>query len=138
MDKNKYINSTKEVINNVLELNKLLSDQNCKYGIEKLIEYADGLFSKAPFKEGDRVKLIKTPTITNDISWGWLGAKHFLIEGATARVINIDFNKGKFIAGLYFDNETWLSSVDKSEQKVDRSGLYYFSEDYLEKLPLQY
>lgn len=123
------------------EISKLLEQGPSDYYFDKLEIMQRMLFDRfSPYKVGDRVRLTRTPEITEEKSWGWLGSKHFLIEGATAVVREIDIRKyksddsGKFVYGLHFDNESW---VDKDGQinmiADDRRALYTFGEDWLER-----
>lgn len=101
---------------------------------KKLRAYAAALFDRAPFKVGDRVRLTKTPDITPEKSWGWMGAKHFLVKGAMATVREVDFSDGHFEAWLHFDDESWISSIDGKIHPAERKALYHFWETYLERV----
>jgi len=70
--------------------------------------YARALFERSPIKKGARVRLTKTPDINPKDSWGWMHARHFLIKGAMATVADVDFDKGRFSAGLVFDDESFV------------------------------
>ena len=91
---------------------------------------ANSIWQKCPYQIGERVMLVKTPVINAKESWGWLGAKHFLIQGATATVHQREFYDGRFIFGLYFDDETWIDHKGK-KQPVDSPGMYMFGESWL-------
>lgn len=91
---------------------------------------AQTIWERSPFKMGDKVKLNKTPEISEKKSWGWLGAKHFLIEGATATICDRQFYDGRFIFGCQFDNETYMD-YHKAEHLPDRKSIYMFSENWL-------
>lgn len=107
------------------------------YFWERIDDYMDVLFNRlAPFKVGDRVKLTKTPEITKDKSWGWIGSKHFLIEGAKATVVEVDIYKGKFSLGLHFDRESRLHYETGEEifKDPDKKSIYTFNEEWVEKL----
>lgn len=97
--------------------------------------FAKALFERSPIKKGARVRLTKTPDINEKDSWGWLGAKHFLVAGAMATVADVDFSKGKFSAGLVFDDESWLPNFGEhagKPQPVTRPSQYWFSESSFE------
>ena len=100
---------------------------------KKLRAYAVGLFDRAPFKVGDRVRLTKTPDITPEKAWGWMGAKHFLVKGAMATVAAIDFSEGRFEAWLYFDDETWKDHSG-TLHKPSEPAQYHFWETSLERV----
>ncbi len=107
-----------------------------QFHLRKIEGYIAGLFARSPFQVGDTVELTKTPTITKDESYGWLPSKHFLVAGAIGRVQEIDFDDGKFVAYLTFENESW---VDQHTQQVhlvepDRRGVYSFTEEFVRKI----
>jgi hypothetical protein len=98
-----------------------------------VLKDAASLWDRCPFALGDRVRLIKTPEITLEKSWGWRGSKHFLVDGATAKVVERQFYEASFVFGLHFDDETWVSSTDGSKRKPDRPAMYMFSETWLDR-----
>jgi hypothetical protein len=73
------------------------------------IEQAATLFSMAKWLVGAHVELCLTPRIDEKHAWGWLGAKHFLIEGARASVVEVRFADGAFSYELLFDDESWFT-----------------------------
>ena len=94
------------------------------------------LFTRfAPFRVGDRVRLTETPEISEKVSWGWLGGKHFLVKGALATVQTVDVCKDKFRAGLIFDDDSWIDrdGVRHPADPRDR-GAYTFSERFVERV----
>jgi hypothetical protein len=96
------------------------------------LECANSLWEMAPFKVGDRVQLAKTPDINKETSWGWLGAKHFLIKGALATVHSRQFYDAHFIFGLYFDNDSWLTPEGVKHMRLPKDrGLYMFRAESL-------
>jgi len=101
--------------------------------LKKAEEYRAGLLSRSPLQVKDRAILIETPVINDKESWGWLGAKHFLIKGAMATVKEVDFYKGKFIFGLKFDDDSWIDQ-DNVVHKRDKNSLYFFSEQWVLKI----
>ena len=104
------------------------------YWIKSLLDQRQQLFERfAPFREGDRVRLKKTPDISADVSWGWMHAKHFLIEGATGTAGDVSFYKGAFRAYVRFDNESWINSK-AVVCPVDEPGWYCLNEDYVERI----
>jgi len=96
-----------------------------------VLENANSIWLKSPFKVGDLVQLVKDPEITSENSWGWLGAKHFLIKGAKARINERQFYDGKFIFGLSFEDESWIDSEGIVRQ-VHKKAIYLFGESWLE------
>ncbi len=102
-----------------------------QYSIKQLPE----IFKLCKYSKGDRVILTKTPDINAKESWGWLGAKHFLIEGAKATIKEIEFYNGRFILGLIFDDESWID-YKKQIHAVDQKdkGMYMFGESWVRKI----
>ena len=97
--------------------------------------FAEALFDRSPIKKGARVRLTKTPEITAAKSWGWLHAKHYLVEGAMATVDDVDFSDGQFSAGLLFDDESWLPDFGELKgipQPVTRRAQFWFRESSFE------
>jgi hypothetical protein len=107
---------------------------DCKHGQEKAIKQALRKFktfieTKAKFKLGDRVELAVTPVINERDSFGWLGSKHFLVEGAKATVADVDFRGDSFGYSIIFDDESWKDRdgvVRPIEKKHKHT--YYFGE----------
>jgi len=65
------------------------------YHLDELVKTHQEMFERfCPYKVGERVKLSKTLDIRPDS--GWYGSRHFLIEGATATVIQTNFRDGLF------------------------------------------
>lgn len=94
------------------------------------LENANSIWKRCPFQVGDLVRLTKTPEITKEKSWGWLGAKHFLIEGAIGRIAHREFHDGLFFFYVQFAHETWID-YQGVEKPVDSIANYCFSENWL-------
>lgn len=99
-----------------------------------ILEESEYIFELSKFKENQIVKLNKTPIIDEKNSWGWIGFKHFLIEGATGVIKDIRIHKGKFQYGIQFDNDSYLDYISKKEILTDKKGTFYFSESYLSEV----
>src|SRR5258708_7658 len=99
--------SLPEIIDLIKSIEKLSNGHlgNARWALE----CANSLWQRAPFQVDDRVKLNTTPEISAEKSWGWMGAKHFLIEGALATVHHREFYDGQFVFGLAFDDESWIN-----------------------------
>jgi len=127
-----YVDAAEQLNKYHQEAEKLIGRYPATYFFEKMRGYAIALFDKyAPFRPGDRVMLTKTPEITAEKSWGWMGAKHFLVRGALATVYQMDYIDGRFIAGCQFDDDSWISDHDKQLHAIVEKGIYTFGEDYL-------
>ncbi len=86
-----------------------------EFWIKKTCAQVELLFRRfSPFKPGDRVALTKTPEITGEKSWGWLGSKHFLVEGAVGVVVSIDADERGFSAMVQFDDESYIDHRTKA------------------------
>jgi len=95
-----------------------------------VLENVNSIWKRCHLQVGDLVKLTKTPEITKEKSWGWLGAKHFLIEGATGRVVSRSFYNGLFMFYVQFDNESWID-FDGKVNPMSSPSNYSFSENWL-------
>lgn len=132
MDKDATIEQVGKMFSKVDDFIRHFPSENITWYMAKLQEYANGLFERSPFQKGGRVRLTKTPEINSKVSWGWLGAKHFLVKGAQGTIKTIDYQDGKFRVGVLFDNETWKSSLDNKTYPVKDKSIFLFNEDSLE------
>lgn len=109
-----------------------LATGDARYGIEKMIEYRQGLFERSPLKVGDACRPRKGYRVGED-SWGWKSAAHMLEHERDAVVREIDYRKGHFIYAVEFVEETWVSTIDGKEHPSDpdRKHLYWMWEDDL-------
>jgi hypothetical protein len=96
-----------------------------------ILQSANSLWSKCPYQIGQAVQLNKTPEITQEKSWGWMGSKHFLIKGAVAHIKTREFYDGRFVFGLNFQDESWIDFEGKIHPKTEES-IYCFGESWLE------
>lgn len=96
------------------------------------------LAAQLPYKQGDRVRLVKAPKCEG----GWQGSKHFLVKGAigTIKLVEIDYLMRDWSVYISFDDESWIASWDSSEHRkgnmvpipVADRHLYGFSPTYVE------
>lgn len=82
--------------------------------LKRLHDYAKALMDLSPLQLGDRVVLRDQPEITEEHSRGWMGSKHFIVKGALARVVEIDWD-GEFTCSVVFDDESWVDSGSGGE-----------------------
>lgn len=109
----------------------ILSGGPASYYIECVMKARELLLTKyAPFKAGDRVELAVTPEITKHKSYGWIGSKHFLVEGAKATVLTVDIDRHDLTFGVEFDEETWIDR-DGVKRPVSRKHSYGFRAEAL-------
>lgn len=128
--------SLKDGLEKINEGIRILQCGPLSYYIERAQEYQEALFNKfAPFKIGDRVRLIKTPEINENRFPGWLSSKHFLIEGAVGTVESVDYRDETFCADVVFDNESWIDS-NGTRHPIEENGkhTFLFSEKLLVKI----
>jgi hypothetical protein len=102
-----------------------------------VLEMVDALIERALFQVDQRVVLRRTPEINSQHSWGWRGAKHFLVQGASATVRSVHFLHGRFWYNLAFDDDSWVDAQRAVHPtKLEDRGLYAFSEDDLGPLDI--
>lgn len=109
----------------------ILSSGPLDYYLTEMAAAHELLMSRyAPFKVGDRVELAVTPTINCKTSYGWLGSKHFLKKGAKGTVIDASCGTRGFCFGVMFDDESWISPIDKTVNltEPDKRHIFYFDE----------
>jgi len=142
MKEMKEIEKLQKQLEEIQELHKHINTFTTKYSkwhLDKLLSLAKFAMTLCPVQVGDRIELIKTPEISKEVSWGWLGAKHFLVEGAKGTVVDIDFsdyNSPHFYAYVIFDDETWIDCSTKEFHELEpgREHLYNFATRWLRKI----
>ena len=95
------------------------------------------VFDKLAIPVGTKVRLTRTPEISWTVSWGWMRAKHYLVEGAVATVETVDLWEGKFNYGLIFDDASYVNEMTKEVVALEgeRRGIYIFGESWVERAP---
>ena len=102
------------------------------YYLEELSACYELLITRfSPHKLGDIVALKCTPRIDGSHAGGWMRGKHFLVQGARARVAKVTASGNGFTYGLHFEGETWKDR-DGVEHQMDKASLYMFHEKELE------
>lgn len=125
-----------QVLEHVQELNDVWCEDTRRHGsvpypMQVALAMVDGLIERAPFHEGDRVSLKRAPEIGPES--GWLGCKHFLVQGAVGTVRTVEFYDSRFTFMVTFDDESWIDAEGKIRlANKDRPGHFSFSEDYLQ------
>ena len=118
----------------VTEADKIISQIGYKPA-DKIQELIDGLYSFSTFKERDRVELNKTPVINEKTSWGWIGDKHFLVEGAKATVHGVEWRAKEQTFGylIQFDQDSWIDPITKQlvYREEHEKHLFFFGEGSL-------
>ena len=101
--------------------------------LRAVLEHSLTVFNLAKFKEGDRVKLTVTPEINDKTRWGWMGHKHYLVEGAIATVKEREFYNGQFTYSVTFDDESYLHyrTKEKIMTPPEERGIFMISESWL-------
>jgi hypothetical protein len=109
----------------------ILNNGPLDYYVRRLTECYDLLVTRfAPFKVGDRIELTTTPVINDRERYGWLGSKHFLVEGAVATVAAVDVDGDGFSFGLHFDNDSWIDHHGQKQPTMQK-GMYFFRESWV-------
>jgi len=108
MERNKLERIVKDIQNlgeAFRSFNSTMSGGPASYYFEKILGYYEGCMKAAKFKEGDRVTLKED---WDGGASGWAHCKHFLKEGEAATVMSVDYDKGKYVYDIEFDNESWI------------------------------
>ena len=113
--------------------NAIRSDQD-SWHWKKLREYAKALFDRAPFRSGDRVRLVRNPEISEAKSPGWMCAKHFLVKGALGTVQCVDFCGGLFNASIVWDDESWIANGQIHPIPRDQRHAFLHWEGHIERV----
>lgn len=134
--KSKYADLALDVIKNIQNEIGRLSGGPASFYFERVKGYVNGLFNRfAPFKVGDRVKLVDDIPMTDD-NPGWHHCAHFLKKGEMAVVKDVDYvddyKGGRFVAECIFDNETYKD--DEGNLHPTSKHLFSISEKWLEKV----
>jgi len=99
--------------------------------LKKLLAELRMLYERfAPFRPGDRVRLVRTPEIAPGS--GWQHSRHFLVKGAEGVVLQVDTVEMKFVADVCFDDESWIDPRDGTKKPVHLRHTYRLCEDELE------
>ena len=100
------------------------------YKVNRVLASYNDIFERfCPFKDGDRIYLVKTPDIDEKSSW--YTSRHFLTEGATGKVLSRDYYKNKFCFSVEFDNESWIDEAGNQHLVLEGKQAYTFNEDWL-------
>lgn len=111
------------------ELNHELSGGPASYYYERLVDYYNGCMAAAKFKVGQRVELVEA--YAGDAS-GWAHCKHFMLKGAKATVVGVDYYKGEYSYDIEFDIETWIDRHG-AKRVVEKKHLFRFGQNDLKK-----
>lgn len=107
------------------------------YYLRNLTACYEFLLTFAPYQPGDRVRLTKTPEISDRERWGWLRAKHFMKAGAIAQIVSVSSDGHGFDYGLVFDEDSWMDRRTNTIHPNPESerGIYGLTAEWFEKLP---
>ena len=112
-----------------------LSGGGLDYYLRELCAAYDYLIANhAPFVPGQRVTLNYTPTINEKTSWGWIGSKHFLVEGALATIKEARFGSSGWSVDVEFDDDSWIHPTTKGRmyREPTERHLYRFSASHFD------
>ena len=125
------IDKVQEAAKLLREALDILSSGPLDYYLTELVVAHNLLMTRyAPFKVGDRVQLKVTPEITENVRYGWLGHKHFLVEGAAGVVRDAGCGSRGFWFMVSFDEHSWIHFQTKAWMPVPEAdrGLFTFGE----------
>lgn len=107
------------------------------YYLRNLAACYEFLLTFAPYQPGDRVRLTKTPEISDRERWGWLRAKHFMKTGALARIVSVSSDGQGFDYGLEFDEDSYLDRRTNTvhPNPPGERGIYGLTAEWFERLP---
>ena len=83
-----------EIINLIKIIDEIGSLSNMKFEIEKLYDMKAALMCYSKFKVGEHVKLLETPIINSNVSWGWIGYRNILVKDSIALVKSVEWSGG--------------------------------------------
>lgn len=130
------IDNVKEGVDLIQQGMSKLSHGPLDYYLRTLVACYDFLLTLAPYQPGDRIRLTKTPEISEKERWGWYGARHFLKAGVTGQIVDVAADGGGFSYGIVFDGETWVESFTGRVHAYPPEGRhkYGFTADWFEHL----
>jgi hypothetical protein len=99
-----------------------MSGGPASYYFEKILGYYEGCMKAAKFKEGDRVTLKED---WDGEASGWAHCKHFLKEGEAATVSSVDYDKGKYVYDIEFDNESWIDDKGTTRATTQKHTFHF-------------
>lgn len=120
------------------KFSRVMSKGPASFYFKKLIGYYEGCMAASKFKVKAKVKLSKDVDVSK--SPGWAHCAHFLVKGAKAKVVEVDYIDGEYRYGVKFDKETYLNEWEDFkklktpvEKLVTKKHIFYFDENSLEK-----
>lgn len=125
----------REIADDLEKTLRHISTSQLPYYLRELVGAKEFLIRRfSPFKVGDRVELSYTPKIDPQNSWGWMGSKHFLLEGAQAVVEKVDCGSSGFSYAVIFDDESWIDHTGNVHARPeDEKHRFHFNETGLRK-----
>jgi hypothetical protein len=128
--------NTDDIKNGITKIKEgidLMSKGPMSYYLDQLLAARQALLTKyAPFKVDDRVVLTVAPKITDESAPGWLGCKHFLVEGARGIVKGSDVRTdGTLRFNVMFDDESYIRQHDSVIVPIEDKHLYCLKEEDL-------
>ena len=114
--------------------------QTAHYQLQKLQQYRDALFEMSDFQVGDHAALNRTPEISRTKNFGWIGGKHFLLQGAVAEVVELDWycgsTSGDFQLGVKFEDES--TSLQRTPVPAEKRSLFWMPAAWFSPPPIDW
>lgn len=130
-----YVEEVRVVFTHLVKLRNAMRYE-FDYKVNRVLASYNDMFERfCPFKDGDRIYLVKAPDI--DEKSGWYGSRHFLVQGATGKIVGRDYYKNKFCFSVEFDNESWIDEFGVHHLVLEPKSIYTFDEDWLALYPPQ-
>ncbi len=108
-----------------------LANHTAAEHLQDATDALDILHSLAEFKEGQFVKLAGTPKIPlANGRHGWIGARHYLVEGAAGVIKQVWWYGGTFRYAVGMADESWLDAKGKIHP-MPFEHLYHFKQKQL-------
>jgi hypothetical protein len=137
------IEHVREAAKKLQDAMNMLSRGPSGFYLEELVAAHDLLMGRfAPFKVGDRVRLLKAPDlkpVSACQQHGWWHCRHFLVPGAAGVVREAECGSKGFRFGVVFDSESWIDDVGHMRPKgsivpieSDDRHIFTFGEGWLE------
>lgn len=115
------INKMKEIINLIREAVSIYTSYIGDYSLEKLFSHSEALMTYSKFKVGQEVYLNYSPTISENINYGWYGYRNILIKGTKGIIHSIDYKNNSFVYSVKIATGLFSFKENKLNGEQDES-----------------